>query len=369
MTDPRATVDTYLQSLIANGTERGIQIAAYVDGQLALDTWAGVADDETGRPVDGDTLFTIYSATKGIVATAIHMLVERGKLRYDAPIAQYWPEFAANGKGAITLRHALSHQAGIPRLPPGTTRFDQTNWEKMVGTIAGLVPEWPAGTRTEYHGLTIGHTVGEVLRRVDGRTVRDFIHEEIAQPLGIADLNVGVPPEKEARVARLRDAVQPPGPNGPLPSTAGDMNLSEIRRAMLPSSGGIANARSLARMYAMLAGGGILDGVRLLRPETIAAATVPHTAPEDGRREEVNFALGYRCGGTYFSYPSLLRAMSTRATVFGHSGAGGTMAFADPERHFAMAMTHNLLRHPEPGVEFPTVGIVRAVRAALGVAE
>jgi CubicO group peptidase (beta-lactamase class C family) len=137
----------------------------------------------------------------------------------------------------------------------------------------------------------------------------------------------------------------------------------------LPSSGGIANARSLARMYAALGAGGALDGVRLLRPGSIAAAVVPHTALVDGQREEVNFALGYRVGGTYFSYPSLLRALSTRSTVFGHSGAGGTMAFADPVRRFAFAMTKNLLRHPESGVEFPTVGIVRLVRAALGVAD
>lgn len=360
----RPTVDEHRARLVADGTELGIQLAAYVDGKLALDTWAGVADDETGRMVDGETLFTIYSATKGIVATAIHLLVERGKLRYDAPIAEYWPEFAANGKGAITLRHALSHQAGIPRLPAGTSRLATTDWDHVVGLIAGLTPEWPAGTRTEYHGLTIGHTVGEVLRRVDGRNVRQFVHEETGRPLGVDDLNVGIPPEKEPRAARIRDARQ-----AGKPTTAGDMNLSQVRQAILPSSGGLANARSLARMYACLANGGELDGVRLLRPETIAAATVPQTAPVDGRREEVNFALGYRCGGTYFSYPSLLRAMSTRSAVFGHSGAGGTMAFADPERRFAFAMTKNLPRHPEQGVEFPTTGIVRVVRRALGVAD
>ena len=195
------------------------------------------------------------------------------------------------------------------------------------------------------------------------------MHDEIGHPLAVDDLNVGVPPEKEARVARLRDAPQPPGPDGPYPSTVGDFNRSIVRQAILPSSGGLANARSLARMYAALANGGELDGVRLLRPESLAAATRPHTAEVDGRREEVNFALGYRLGGTYFSYPSLLRAMSTRPTVFGHSGAGGTMGFADPERRFAIALTKNLPRHPEPSVEFPTVGIVRAVRAALGVAD
>lgn len=131
-------VDEHLARLVADGTELGIQLAAYVDGKLALDTWAGVADDETGRMVDGETIFTIYSATKGIVATAIHLLVERGKLRYDAPIAEYWPEFAANGKGAITLRHALSHQAGIPRLPAGTSRLATTDWNQISDNRAPL---------------------------------------------------------------------------------------------------------------------------------------------------------------------------------------------------------------------------------------
>jgi CubicO group peptidase (beta-lactamase class C family) len=369
MTNARTSVDKFLADLIAHGTELGIQVAAYVDGKLALDAWAGIADDETGRMVDGETLFTIYSATKAIVATAIHMLVERGRLRYDEPVATYWPAFAAHGKGATTLRHVLSHQAGIPDLPPGLSRLDTTRWDETCAAIADLTPKWPAGTNTQYHGRTIGHVLGEVLQRVDGRTIRDFVHDEIGRPLGVSDLNIGIAPKKGGRVARLRDAVQPSGPGGPHPTTVGDMNLPAVREAMLPSAGGITNARSLARMYAALANGGELDGVRLLRPETIAAATVPHTAPVDGAREEVNFALGYRLGGTYFSPPSLLRAMSTRSTVFGHSGAGGTMAFADPERHFAIAILHNLTRHSEPGVEFPTVGIVRAVRAALGVAD
>jgi CubicO group peptidase (beta-lactamase class C family) len=211
-------VERYLDRLIADGTELGIQIAAYVDGKLALDTWAGLADDATGRLVDGETLFTLYSATKGIVATAIHMLVERGKLSYEARIAECWPEFAANAKGSITLRHALSHQAGIPKLPPGVTRLSMTNWDETCAAIANATPELPAGTRTEYHGATIGHIVGECLRRVDGRSVRQFVHDDIGHPLGVADLNLGVPPEKEARVARLRDAKQPPVPMAPTPA-------------------------------------------------------------------------------------------------------------------------------------------------------
>jgi CubicO group peptidase (beta-lactamase class C family) len=168
MTAASTQVDRYLADLIANGTELGIQVVAYVDGKLALDTWAGIADDETGRMVDGETLFTIYSATKAIVATAIHMLVERGQLKYDEPVATYWPAFAAHGKGATTLRHVLSHQAGIPDLPPGLSRLDTTRWDETCAAIADLTPKWPAGTNTQPHGPTIGHVLGEVLIRRPG---------------------------------------------------------------------------------------------------------------------------------------------------------------------------------------------------------
>jgi CubicO group peptidase (beta-lactamase class C family) len=187
MTDAAARTQRLLDELVAEGTELGLQVAAYVDGRLALDAWAGVADEATGRPVDGNTLFTVFSTTKGLVATSIHMLVDRGKLDYDAPIADYWPEFGARGKGRVTLRHALSHQAGIPQLPPGLGPETLCDWEAMCAIVAGLEPLWEPGSRTAYHGRTFGWMLGETLRRVDGRDVRAFVHDEIGRPLGGLD--------------------------------------------------------------------------------------------------------------------------------------------------------------------------------------
>src|SRR5476651_2611633 len=139
-------IQTLLNTLVAEGKERGAQVAVYIDGKLAVDAWAGVADDRTGAAVDGDTLFPVFSTTKGIFSTVIHILAERGKIDYDAPIAKYWPEFAANGKEAITMRHALSHTAGIPYMPDDVTREQLYDWDFMCAAVAELKPSWPTGT-------------------------------------------------------------------------------------------------------------------------------------------------------------------------------------------------------------------------------
>ena len=148
--DARERVQAVLDELVDSGAERGLQVAIYVGGELVVDAWAGVADPATGRLVDGDTLFTVFSTTKGIVATLIHILVERGLLEYDAPIARYWPEFGANGKEGITVRHALTHTAGIPQMPDGVEIADLCDWSSMCRRVADLGPLWPAG-----HGLKI----------------------------------------------------------------------------------------------------------------------------------------------------------------------------------------------------------------------
>src|SRR5476651_2005235 len=137
------TIQTLLNTLVAEGRERGAQVAAYIDGERVIDAWAGVADVRTGSPVDGDTLFPVFSTTKGIFSTVIHILAERGKLDYDTPIATYWPEFAANGKEGITMRHALSHTAGIPYMPPDITLEQTCDWNYMCAAVAQLKPSSP----------------------------------------------------------------------------------------------------------------------------------------------------------------------------------------------------------------------------------
>jgi CubicO group peptidase (beta-lactamase class C family) len=359
MTDATTRVQQRLEELVREGTEVGLQVAAYVEGELALDVWAGLADEATGRPVDGETLFTVFSATKGVAATAIHMLADRGALEYDAPVARYWREFAARGKHSITLRHVLSHRAGLARLPGGVTTETMADWSAMTDAIAAMEPEWAPGSRTLYNGMTFGWILGELVRRVDGRDMRLFVHEEIGRPLGAPDLHIGVDAAEEPRVARLRDAG-----DGATSVPAEQWNSSALRRAIVPSAGGLFTARSLARMYAALAGG----GAPLLSPVRVRIASARQTPPDQAVESGMVFGLGYRLGSTIYPPENPMHALTGRVSVFGHTGAGGSIGFADPERHFAVAVTKNLLRQPVEGRPFPTAALLAEVRAALGVA-
>ena len=166
-----AKVRAVLESIVRDTPEIGLQVAAYLDGKLAVDAWAGMADMTTGKAVDGDTMFMLSSTTKGITSTCLHLCVEKHKVSYDMPIVKVWPEFGANGKDAATLRHALSHQTGVPQTPVGYTPDWLPDWDRMCRGIADLKPMFPIGQRTAYHSLNFGHINGEILRRIDGRTI------------------------------------------------------------------------------------------------------------------------------------------------------------------------------------------------------
>ena len=166
MADPNAAVRAVLEDLVAEGPEIGLQVAAYLDGKLVVDTWAGLADPATGRPVDGDTLFMLSSTTKGVTATCAHVLADKGKLDYDRPVAYYWPEFGAHGKDTVTVRDVLAQRSGVPQTPVGYTPEWLTDWDRMCRGIADLTPMFEPSTRTAYASLTFGHMVGEVIRRI-----------------------------------------------------------------------------------------------------------------------------------------------------------------------------------------------------------
>ncbi len=368
-------VQPVLDDLIKRDVERGLQVAAYLDGELVLDAWSGLADANSGRPVDGETLFVAFSCGKGVVAAATHVLADRGQIDYDAPVAAYWPEFGAGGKQAITIRQVLSHTAGVPHLPPGTKPNDLLDWDGICAGIAQLTPLWEPGTRAGYHARTLGFIVGEVIRRVDGpgRSFDACVRAELLQPLGIRDMYFGLPEQLESRTARLEDApilewpALPPDsllpqvfpPN--LPPTAALWDQPEMHRACVPSSGGIMNARSLARLYAALACGGELDGVRVMSRERVALATQLQTDEVDAvLGVPVRRALGFFLGDE-------LSPMGSQPGVFGHPGSGGSIGFADPRQRFAFAlMKTRLVSLPEPGVDAATL-IAEATRAALGL--
>lgn len=369
MTDPQNAVQTLLDDLVASGAERGLQVAAYRDGALIVDAWAGVADAATGRAVDGDTLFTVFSSTKGVTSTVIHLLAARGLLDYDAPIAAYWPEFAANGKARVTVRHALTHAAGIPQRPSGA---DATDWEGTVREIAAMTPLWEPGTQHGYHAGTFGWILGEVARRVDGRPIARIVAEEIAAPLRVGDsLFFGIPDDAEPCVATLEnDRTITDAPEAPpdsllaraMPGSRGyavAFNRPEIRRAVQPAGGGIMSARALARHYAALVGEGV-GGVRLLPPERVREATALQTEVKDiVLGVPVRRGLGYMLGG-----PG--SAMGERVSAFGHAGYGGSIGFADPEYRFAFALTKNRLAFTLPDRSAAN-RVANAVRAALGI--
>src|SRR5918912_2473501 len=201
-------VQPVLDDLVSRDVERGLQVAAYLDGELVLDAWAGLADATTDRHVDGDTLFVAFSCGKGVVAAATHLMADRGQIDYDEAVMKYWPDFGASGKHAITVRQVLAHTAGVPHLPPGTTPEDLLDWDRVCAGIATLAPVWEPGTRTGYHARTLGFILGEVIRRIDGarRSFDQFVRAELLGPLGIEDMYFGLPEVLESRTARLEDA-------------------------------------------------------------------------------------------------------------------------------------------------------------------
>jgi CubicO group peptidase (beta-lactamase class C family) len=353
-TSVQASVQTLLDDIVRSGTERGLQVAAYQDGELVVDAWAGDTDATSGQPVDGDSLFTVFSCSKGITATVIHLLAERGQLDYDDPIATYWPEFAANGKEGVTVRHALTHTAGIPETPRGV---GIANWDAMCRAIAEMTPQWEPGTQSGYHSLTFGWILGELARRVAGRPIERIVAEDIAQPLGTTSLYFGIPDDVESRVAALEN--DPDTVSEAAASTPALFNRSETRRAVIPAGGGIMNARSLAQHYAALVGDGI-GGVRLLPPERVRAATALQF---EGR--DIILDVPSRKGLGYF-LGRHTSPMGERVAAFGHPGHGGSIGFADPEYRFAFALTKNRLVFPAPG-ESTANRVANAVRDALGI--
>jgi CubicO group peptidase (beta-lactamase class C family) len=339
--DANDKVRAVLESLVRETPETGLQVAAYLDGNLVIDAWAGMADPAARRPVDGDTLFMLSSTTKGVTATCMHLCVEKHGLSYDMPIVDVWPEFGAHGKEKATLRMALAHQTGVPQTPVGYTPEWLPDWDRMCRGIADLAPMFPIGERTAYHSLNYGYINGEILRRVDGRPIAQFLEQEICAPLGIDGAYLGVPDDELHRLAVLTDA--PPLPadyevrmvGEPAGSRVAEVfNRREVAQAAIPASGGVFSARGLARHYAMLANWGELDGVRVLPEARIRAGIELQSFEWDEiYRVRVRRALGYRRGRDTGPLAS--------PEAFGHVGGGGSFGYADPAKRLGIGFAKN----------------------------
>lgn len=343
----QAAIQAMLDRFVGQGPETSLQVAAYLDGKLIVDAWAGTQAGPGSRAVDAQTLFPVYSVSKGITATAAHRLVERGVLGYDVPIVQYWPEFAAHGKDGITLRHVLSHTAGLAKMHEGGSLDDLVDWAGMCARFAAMPPIHAPGERRHYHAISYSWLVGEVARRADGRDFQRIIAEEVAAPLGLTGLHIGIPEGVDhlvvlpvagpaAPTTTPPASATPPAPPDPIgmwaipPYTLPLERMMEhrgIQRACIGASNGLMNARSIARHYAALIGDGV-DGVRLLKEATIDEATtwyIPH-GPEG--RNAGRFGLGYGLSG-----PD-----AEPGAIFGHGGYGGANGFADRKQRLAVGI-------------------------------
>jgi CubicO group peptidase (beta-lactamase class C family) len=362
------------------GGEIGVQVAAYLDGKLVIDAWSGVADPATGRLVDGETLFNVYSVTKAVAATALHILADRGQIDYDAPVVRYWPEYGMHGKARTTVRDVLTHRACVPQMPDGVTPERMCDWDWMTAAIADLEPLAEPGTKTLYLSMTFGWIVGELVRRADpqGRSLGRFVREEIAQPLGISDLWIGIPDAVEPRIAKLTDAMVPvPADYLPplfLASMPEQVALNptvferpDVRRAEVAGVGGIFNARSEARFWAMLAGGGEIDGVRLLSKALVATLNTPRANSEEPDPVMFGFPIPITIGGFWFggAHPPVTAVQSPRALC--HPGQGNSIGWADPDTGLAVAICHNKLFNPASPEEDPLLPIANAIRRALNL--
>jgi CubicO group peptidase (beta-lactamase class C family) len=332
-------VEALFQQQIDEGLHPGASLAVYRHGRLTLELYGGQAERESGRPVTPETLFVLFSATKPLSAVCLHILLERGRLDLDDPVARYWPDFARNGKAAVTIRHVLTHSGGFPQNPPQLLPRKWADWNAVVQAMEDIDLIWEPGKETGYHPLNFGWVVGELVRRIDGRPISQFLREEVTSPLGMQDTYLGLPPELEGRVARLYAAEE----DVDLQVVA-TFNRPEVHQAVVPAGGGIGTARDLARFYAMLAAGGTLDGVRILSPESVERATAVQVEVERDRSLGIpmRWALGFHLGGNRVD----LFGYDTSPRAFGHGGHGSCVAWADPDVRLAVAIVTNGLRSP-----------------------
>jgi CubicO group peptidase (beta-lactamase class C family) len=340
----------------AAGEELGASCAIFRRGRLVVDLWGGWADEARTRPWVADTLCNTMSVTKAMTALCLHVLVDRGQVALDAPVARYWPEFAANGKAGILVRWLLDQRAGLPVLQEDLWPGAIMDWTAMTQALARQPALVAPGTTAAYHIRTAGFLVGEVVRRVSGRSLGTFFREEIAAPLGL-DFHIGL---GEAEMARCADFVaQRSGTLLDPALVAGDTlasrisrqmparmdyNGAEYRRAEIPSTNGHGNARSVARFYALLAAGGTLDGVRILAPRTIEAARV-----EQHRDREIILQRSYRQAlGFLLNTPGDF-PIGPNPNAYGLLGMGGAVGFCDPDAELAFGYVENRM-HKETGL-------------------
>lgn len=359
----QAVHDEFVRNFAERG-EVGASVCVTVNGRTVVDLWGGTARPDTDEPWREDTVCHVWSATKGATSLCAHILIDRGLLDLDAPVVQYWPEFGQAGKEAITVAMLLSHQAGVCAVRQALPQGAFYDWDFMVGALAAEAPFWEPGTRNGYHALSFGFLVGELVRRVSGKTLGTFFRDEVAVPLGL-DFWIGLPEEIEPRVAPML----PAGPLAPgetlsvflakalfeptsIPALVffnsggyvvpGESDTRAAHAAEIGAAGGITNARGLARMYAALARRSpdveLVDGDSLIRMSRVASATGQDAVGLIPTR----FSLGYvKSMDNRRQPPGMQDSVILGEEAFGHSGFGGSIGFADPRAGMSFGYTMN----------------------------
>jgi CubicO group peptidase (beta-lactamase class C family) len=335
----------------------GASAAVYVEGEPVVDIWGGHTDAERSVAWERDTIVNVMSTTKTMTALCALVLADRGELDLSAPVAAYWPEFAAAGKENVLVRHLLSHTAGLPDWPGRLVAEDLYDWSAVTARLAELPTQWEPGTAAGYHSMTFGFLVGEVVRRVSGRSLGRFFAEEVAGPLG-ADFHIGLPAEDDSRIARL----YPPPSHSDEFSSAGadadsvggirvkDANTEAWRRAEVPAANGFGNARSVALIQSALGNGGVAHGVRLLSAQGCEQAWhVEFSGDDRVLGQPTTYGVGFGVFGA----------------TFGWGGWGGSLVMTDHASRITVAYAMNQMRDPREQEDSRGISIVAAAYEGL----
>lgn len=382
--EPRfAEVRREFERNFAERGEIGAAVSIYHEGKLVVDLWGGVADKDAGRPWLKDTMAVVFSSTKGVAAVCLHILADRGRLDFDAPVARYWPEFAANGKEAITVAMVLSHQAGLPYWQGALPKGGLLDWELATRRLAEEPPVWEPGTRHGYHAVSLGFIEGEIVRRITDKTIGQFLRDEVAGPLG-ADVWIGLPESEEPRVSTVylgeadpnstffaKLMAEPDWDGWKMVNNSGEdispesVNSRARHAAEIPAAGGIMSARGLARVYSALSLDGSIDNIRVVSSDALPGMRTTRSASSCDLllRLPTTFTLGFsKSWGRRTDGEGSYVIIGEQA--FGTPGFGGNMGFADGQARLAFGYVMN--RHG-PGTGLNTRGqslIDAAYRAA-----
>jgi CubicO group peptidase (beta-lactamase class C family) len=347
------------------GPEVGASVCVMLQGEPVVDLWGGLADRATAKPWQDNTLALVWSCTKGIVALAAHLLVARRLLDLDSPVARYWPEFAQTGKDTIPVRWLLTHQAALPAIEEPMAVGEFYQWNRVVEILAAAKPMWMPGTRQGYHALTFGHLIGEVIQRVTKMDLASFLREELVGPLD-ADFHLGLAQEHESRVSPMIRPTMSLAQQGAVwrflkvvntePQSVqslivrntgrriGDHDTREAHAAILPSQGGIGNARSLATLYRPFAMGGSWDGVQYVDRGTLSLMQeVASASPVDAvLLTGMRFSCGFmKSTDNRKAAEDVRDSVVLSPSAFGHAGMGGSLGFADPGHRLSFGYVMN----------------------------